>query len=1014
MSLIVVGPTQSGKTCLAVGLANTKIKGTDTFVVTPRGDVTRAYLGNRLKEFAESKWPGGTTESKTLAFDFMLNGRTEGVSFEDYKGETSTSPKFLEKLSDLGKNDGVILLVNPGFQCPYVEDANGNLRLATEADEKSKTPIHYVEAFKEERPFAKQWLVDQETKYAQIIERIRTRNGASKEDMPIVALVVTASDRLEENGDLCDCRPRFEGFLEKITDMLSGFVLETYRVSVTGHLDDQKRPQLADGTDNTSAEPFLGIIRKLTERDKSDKEEEEARKRKAKKKKVIKIVVGIAFAAVICVGISILVKSNHDQGDIATWQSACISQLHKTAFRMSDLKKAVETLALLRSHKGFCAARATAAADKLEPSIWGKQKFLIDRKVLEISESQGMKGGVQELAEVEELFSAFKPTLTNLVDEYCAHHANWKTQKARLEAAHQEYELREVVEKPLRGAERLHGISAMDKLYPIADVIRRLNPSSERLALVKDELAKKVDTQISAEWHNFAIPSFQKEATSNATENAVKAFRQRLDDWTPVSTSGEVAKSNLLAFVSTNAPFWRSTYEKATFSSEVDVAVKSGSLESIAKLYPSRVATNGFLTAEFVETQWTKRAKPVFERECRAYLDDIVAKSAHGKARPDLANDYKTDVERRATSVGAPFDSAKAQAYVEEHVKTKSQEWDSAKRDECKKWIANKIRPGRPRTGMDGLWSEYVQDKKRHDSNPFFVEIAGAAVYREVEQWFESDVDAFKKELAPAEGVSLWQDSANFAARYKTLEDTFENFKHTCLRVCEDKNPPNGTWAHRFAELCVTKGRVGDGINRAFMQRIVAKRLDAMIDYKKKFPVAFKHTSFAAWFEIRGYEKNGEPSDEFHKREILIGSHGEHAPDDPNTSISKDHEGLLKAIWPRPGEDSSEGKICEAGLFEQTVFVVKATDYNKWNGFKKTGYVINHVIPFARRQSSVEENGRYEMSGQLTVDRAASGAKFADIGVVLHADETGETPFTLLEQAKRETKNRTRQNETEH
>lgn len=993
MKIMVVGPTKSGKTCLAVGLANSK---NDEIVVSTRG--VGQYLRERAKEFAESKWPGGTKERTSLGFVFKWNEKTVDTIIDDCIGESSTSTKFLEEMSELGEDDGVVLLVNPGFDCPYI-DESGKTRIATDEDEKAGKKIFCAKAFKDDRPFARQWLIDQEGKYEQIIESLRTkRNGGSKgNDLPVVAVVVTASDRLEPNGDLYAHREHFNAFLAKVTNRLTGFKHKTFSVSVTGHLEDQNKPTLASGKENTSYRPFRWVLEKLAERKEEKIKGGDQSELKNRWKSVLIIASVVAAVAGLCIGTFKWVDAVRDQEDIATWMSAIVSSLGKTSLRCGDIENASGNLNRLRRYNGFYEAEAAMAADRWEPEIWKKQKSLISKSILEISDSQGKKGSDTDVAEVDKLFSAFNPTMTNVVAEYDKVYENWNRQKVGLQELHKEYEFRENVEKPLRAAEKVHGIYAMDKLYPITDTIRSLKPSTERLNLAKEGLARKVDGQIEDEWRNFAIRGFEKTASTNATTEAVEDFQARLDDWTPVSSSGIVAKSNLVAFVSTNVPVWRTQYETTKFISEAEKAVKKNSMEDMAIFYPGRVATNEFLTVEFAEKQWKSRVKPVFERERKAYLDGIVAKSSDGRNRPTFADGDKNDIKRRATSVGEPFYEANALKYVEEQVESKSKIWETAKREECNKWIREKIRPGRSRTDRKGLWSEYEKDPVRW-SNPWFIKIVGKAVYREVEKWFESDVAAFKKELSPAEGegVSLWLDDSNFEVRYKGLVNTFEEFKKTCRHINEDKNPPAGTWAHRFAELCVTKGGIDScGVNRVFGQRIVAKQLDARIDYQKKFPVNYKCTAFAAWFEVESFEGNGTPmkgDDNLPNPQLisLIDADGKHAPREEKNSIGEAGEGEYKTIW-------SDEKILEAGLFQRTKFVVKATDYNG-NRIEKTSD-IKKVISFVDKQRTLE------LDGQLHIGRL-TGVKDADIKVRLTVDISGETPFSLLEQAKQEIRER--------
>jgi hypothetical protein len=135
-----------------------------------------------------------------------------------------------------------------------------------------------------------------------------------------------------------------------------------------------------------------------------------------------------------------------------------------------------------------------------------------------------------------------------------------------------------------------------------------------------------------------------------------------------------------------------------------------------------------------------------------------------------------------------------------------------------------------------------------------------------------------------------------------------------------------------------------------------------------------------------------ESSDEMSNPRLisLIDSDGENAPKNETTSIGKDFEGEYKTIW-------SDERILEAGLFQRTKFVVRATDYNG-NRIKKTSD-IKKVISFVDKQRTLELDGLLHI-GRLT------GVKDADIKVRLSVDISGETPFSLLEQAKQEIRER--------
>lgn len=815
MEIIVVGPTQSGKTCLAVGLDR-------TYAAKPKGPYTQKYITDRKNEFTTG-WPDPTKgEALTLDFDFRCkNEKDVPLSFIEYKGEESTENWLLTKLNDLGADDGAVILVNPSFKVQCVKKEDGTDRLATDSEVNAKEkPAGYFErsAF-DESDIAERWLNDTEEIYQRLIENLEIKGGERKPDLPVVVVAVTASDRLDPDGDLHDKQPRFEKFLRKIEKMLRRFDSEVIYVSVTGHLDKQNEPKLADGEGNTSQGPFECLIQKL-----------EKRGNIKKRDKWIKMLLCLVAAG------------------------ACVAAL--------------------------CVCPYKWIAEGREALRWEGLKSQIDKKWREIADSQGERGSVQDIDEVNKLFSSFKPTVRDLADEY---------------------------------------------------------------------------------------GKCQEEFLANVS-------------------------------------FWRTRYETIAFSRKVNAAIKNDSLESLAKVYPGRVTTNEFLAAGFVEEQWEKRVKPVFEREYKAYLDGIAAKYSSGKHRSELSDDDRLEIERRASDIGEPFNAVEALAYVEARIKSKGQERNSAMRDVCEKWIREKIRPDRSRTGQNSLWDDYTREKKRHTDNPFFIEVVGKAVYREVEKWFESDVAAFKEALAPGStnNVPLWLEhhDGDFKIRYKEIERRFNEFKKTCRHVYEDdKDPPEGTWVHRFAELCVVKGGFENGINKAFVQHIDARQLDAMIDYtingKQNFPFNYKWTSFAAWFEVESFEGNGSPMTD-KVNVALIDVDGHHAPKEEKTSIGKENEGKFKTIW-------SDKKMLEAGLFQRTRFVVRATDYNG-NGIKKTGDFTNVV-------SFVDKRQVLELNGQLHIDRW-TGVKDANIMAKLVVDMSGETPFSLLEQAKRETPNNARQNET--
>jgi hypothetical protein len=85
--IAVIGPTQSGKTCLAVGLFKTSTRG---FTIETPDAKCCDYLNERAREFAKSKWPDPTNlgTEETIRFDFCKKGKEPiRVAFLDFAGE---------------------------------------------------------------------------------------------------------------------------------------------------------------------------------------------------------------------------------------------------------------------------------------------------------------------------------------------------------------------------------------------------------------------------------------------------------------------------------------------------------------------------------------------------------------------------------------------------------------------------------------------------------------------------------------------------------------------------------------------------------------------------------------------------------------------------------------------------------------------------------------------------------------------------------------------------------------
>ena len=127
LKIAVIGPTQSGKTCLAVGLFSTNTSG---FTIQSVDEDGRAYLSDLKIALRPQKdeqgnmrpgvWPEASNlgTDKELRFDFLKKGKDPiRVELPEYSGEMLRSEKFVKWANaHLRGLSGVVLLINPGAE----------------------------------------------------------------------------------------------------------------------------------------------------------------------------------------------------------------------------------------------------------------------------------------------------------------------------------------------------------------------------------------------------------------------------------------------------------------------------------------------------------------------------------------------------------------------------------------------------------------------------------------------------------------------------------------------------------------------------------------------------------------------------------------------------------------------------------------------------------------------------------------------------------------------------------
>ena len=320
-NLAIIGASGTGKTTLAVGLYATS---TPEFTVSDNDSKeTRKYLEVRKTSIQEGFWPAATNEAdySDLLLSIHAAGKRTNIVFREYMGERmEKDPNYIREV--IGKPKSAMILFNPGMPGETVKKAVSFLEEAAQQFD-GQSPLENWGGQNEIARWSQKLGIprfynshDTEKRnrllaeLSEVGEMVRELEGAKARDEGLrsriaskfraiagevgnlhvlgltepetrnrmignlqriaqhlkdngciaVAFVVTASDRL--NSDLKDFREDFESYASEVTNHLTNLRLNWKRfdVTVSGQLDDQNKPQLARGENNTTHEPFLWLL----------------------------------------------------------------------------------------------------------------------------------------------------------------------------------------------------------------------------------------------------------------------------------------------------------------------------------------------------------------------------------------------------------------------------------------------------------------------------------------------------------------------------------------------------------------------------------------------------------------------------------------------------------------------------------------------------------------------------------------------------------------------------------
>lgn len=543
LKLAVLGPSQSGKTCLAVGLSAVNMPG---FTIEP-GTRFDAYLGNLKAELQKGRWPdpdlpdwAEKKDVREIALTFQKKGKEPiPVTFLGFAGERLQDPESFKSFSNqhLDGLDGAVVLVNPGADA-----------FAGDAKALEEARGHYKRLF------------------------ARFQQAEKK---PFVALVVTAADRIARDGDLADRKAAFEEFVCELFNSLrtGGIVCKRFSVTITGHLSSQFEPMLAKRWDNTSARPFLWLLWKLWWKP--------IWRAFLRKVCIVAIVLAVC-AAIAGAWYAVARKNAVDEIDRKARAIENLLDEFGTVGRPSDelldrVAEAMDHLVspvairvpiilasvtiptvgqledarslfddLLSSSNGLAGEVALGKARQLEPKVWNLFKQRIERDILDIKADVRTNATPAAIQSVDNLFLRFVPKLTETAAaEYAVCRAKWESEKAELLEEYVLYKLIAEVEEPLDVLAGKHGEDSLASLYKLYGELAKVVPpkENEKLIVEKDRVAGKLDRRMSEEFHFLIDRDLAAGLPEKKAAEASKRLAEQLAVWNPTTEAGAALKS---------------------------------------------------------------------------------------------------------------------------------------------------------------------------------------------------------------------------------------------------------------------------------------------------------------------------------------------------------------------------------------------------------------------------------------------------------------------------------------
>lgn len=964
--IALIGYSQAGKTTLAVGLYATSTK---EFTVTGIGEETESYLRERKAALEAGQWLDATTERQMPNIRLSINRTGKmpvEVCFKEYMGERAYNSDSYKR-DVIGNPRGAMILLNPSMQ--ILRDAKRRNDMISQI----KTIIGYLSEPDK-----------------------RCEN---------IAFVITASDLL--TSSLSDYKDEFESYKNEITHCLNTNqkfrkAWKEFAVTVTGQLDDPRRPRIAREEGNTSRTPFEWLIEKI----------ESAERVRSLKKTSRRIVVclGAAIAIAAC-GFSawywgvdreserrvkkVLLAHEKDlEKAIKEGKATEINQL------CSEMEKGQASLPARRIVFSANKLRHKKALDDLSQRIdagriawypleitrFEREMTRVDRQEgLKIEEYKNRAEEVAKFGKKVERFSVGSAALSGQDDDI---KGKWKESSRRIaevlesaccvgaerrirDAKEEVERLLLVKDKVIADMPDLETLSAVFKDYQNLELSSKAREKMEVQLRYAESTQSNLFARVDA--HNAGVleqhfETHEIDALTMATEAKCLEWRREIETWVPFSQEGKQLQKTLLGNFDCKRPEWRCAYESKCFA--------DGSHDLMSKLEKSlqNLDDGDFLHALLVECKKYEKyangsdALPLVVdktktetwekiKNSRLKLLDGLLESQISRIKPKGAEPpaISKDDSGFLDAVLMTDDVLSKEEYaswmdgLNKKIDEIREGWKKWQNDECAGFVKS----------LDGAKDAYGTLKKFES---FYTQFPYAPNLSNVVEKVNGVVVVSLQEVVreTAEYRDTPYNALNDDQALKIRRDRMNKTLNNLREVCRATTRAGGrcpllkeTESYRFANACLSKGNIDGGIAEAFKQKYHISRIDAQLDYAPQpdawtredgFPVNFKCVAFNV--SMMGFDDA--------KIEKTLASVGK------CKQLTEKDNRQWRTIW-------SGNATLEGSPWRDAVLSISLTDMNKVSVDKSSVWWLS----FQRGESLKFENNQpyWEMDYELNFKR---------------------------------------------